>query len=966
MALMLNLEHKGLNRSVSTDVDESGVFEAIVAVTELEDEVNDVIHAGAFEKSLRKRTPKGIFGHDWKIPIARTIEIKELRPGDPLLRRVAPDIARAGGGGLYVKAQYILGTQAGREAYEVHKAFGDDTAWSIGYKVMPGGAKQRGGTRHIYEMEVHEYSQVLWGAAPLAKSVSLKSLQPSEAKRDYSSDQRSKLASKGHALPDGSFPIVDEEDLRNAISLVHMASDPARAKTHVIKRARELDAVDALPSDWHAKSLIAAADELKDLFTNAAPTSTNLGFGESVRVGDNPHAFDDNGDGVCSICRLGPAEAVHVDEKTLEEKAQGGADRNRGNAEVLRRYWLRGAGAQKIRWGTDGDWRRCVALLTKHLGPRARGYCSLRHKEATGLWTGDAAHRRGVNSVKEHPDAVEVIVPSGIERDEYLTLIAEETARESNGDYALPGTLEEPVMDDIAEKVLERLETDGWIFDGDAAELIRGSVKMLLSTLDGAEIDVPVPDDVEVKDARRRVAYDAESDAFVDEAIERRNATPDEALRGVTKALADVLEVKHDAPWTPEYHPGKHDDPRWKKPKGDNRRALSRAETAQRRKARKLRGEDGGGDDALRRKARRLRTGDDFKRSEDPPRREEPAQRVTAGSGPDDDRIVDPNGDEYEAYDGDFGTDDDVRMQLEALANGETEVDSELWEELNDEIERRGLEVDPDVWDRADRRMSAFDDGDDDVFDDDDDDVTTYSDTELADALRDPDASGWSDEALEAARAEQDRRRAREASEAQLRDVLGDRTDDVSVEAARAELVRRGYANDESDPRVRSIEEMRAELDESLASGDAERAEALTRELAQRGRAPTTENGRLARLGGDDPDPGYMHDIQREALGSDFSTRDGRAKFRSWVHDRFGDAQLREIRALAREQGAPKNHLGRSKAEALDALASAIMSRQPRPRSSESDAPRQVRRKPTWKSLDADLAEFRQLRDELA
>lgn len=71
---------------------------------------------------------------------------------------------------------------------------------------------------------------------------------------------------------------------------------------------------------------------------------------------------------------------------------EGGLDRNRGNAEKLRRYWLYGKGAAKIRWGTDGDWTRCVRQLSKYLGPRAKGYCALRHKEATGMWTGDRRH----------------------------------------------------------------------------------------------------------------------------------------------------------------------------------------------------------------------------------------------------------------------------------------------------------------------------------------------------------------------------------------------------------------------------------------------------------------------------------------------------------------------------------------------------------------------------------------------
>ncbi len=74
--------------------------------------------------------------------------------------------------------------------------------------------------------------------------------------------------------------------------------------------------------------------------------------------------------------------------------AEGGLDRNRGNAEKLRRYWLYGKGAAKIRWNTPGDWTRCYRNLMKYMGPRAKGYCALRHKEATGLWTGDKLHRQ--------------------------------------------------------------------------------------------------------------------------------------------------------------------------------------------------------------------------------------------------------------------------------------------------------------------------------------------------------------------------------------------------------------------------------------------------------------------------------------------------------------------------------------------------------------------------------------------
>ena len=83
-------------------------------------------------------------------------------------------------------------------------------------------------------------------------------------------------------------------------------------------------------------------------------------------------------------------EAISVAQAII---AAGGADRNRGNAEKLRRYWTRGKGALKIRWGQPGDWKRCVKHLSKYLGARSKGYCQLRHKEALGIYTATHAKR---------------------------------------------------------------------------------------------------------------------------------------------------------------------------------------------------------------------------------------------------------------------------------------------------------------------------------------------------------------------------------------------------------------------------------------------------------------------------------------------------------------------------------------------------------------------------------------------
>lgn len=64
-------------------------------------------------------------------------------------------------------------------------------------------------------------------------------------------------------------------------------------------------------------------------------------------------------------------------------------------ANNLESYWKRGAGSAKIRWGTDGDFTRCVRKLTKHVGSeRAKRICAQWHKDKTGIWPG---HHGGDN-----------------------------------------------------------------------------------------------------------------------------------------------------------------------------------------------------------------------------------------------------------------------------------------------------------------------------------------------------------------------------------------------------------------------------------------------------------------------------------------------------------------------------------------------------------------------------------------
>lgn len=74
-------------------------------------------------------------------------------------------------------------------------------------------------------------------------------------KRAYSEDERDSMAKKGNALPDGSFPIADEEDLKNAIQAYGRAKDKNAAKAHIIKRALDLGKEDLIPLNWAPKKM---------------------------------------------------------------------------------------------------------------------------------------------------------------------------------------------------------------------------------------------------------------------------------------------------------------------------------------------------------------------------------------------------------------------------------------------------------------------------------------------------------------------------------------------------------------------------------------------------------------------------------------------------------------------------------------------------------------------------------------
>lgn len=65
--------------------------------------------------------------------------------------------------------------------------------------------------------------------------------------REYSDEERKDMADKGLALPDGSFPIKDLEDLKNAIQAYGRSKDQSTTAKFIVKRAKALSAEDLIP-----------------------------------------------------------------------------------------------------------------------------------------------------------------------------------------------------------------------------------------------------------------------------------------------------------------------------------------------------------------------------------------------------------------------------------------------------------------------------------------------------------------------------------------------------------------------------------------------------------------------------------------------------------------------------------------------------------------------------------------------
>jgi hypothetical protein len=101
--------------------------------------------------------------------------------------------------------------------------------------------------REAPEMEAKQWEAMM---AFLLKSVNTP--DPSVEARDFSTEDRSKMSEEHKAMPDGSYPIMTVEDLKNAIRAIGRtpAGKRAAVKRHIRKRAVQLGHPEMIPPNW--------------------------------------------------------------------------------------------------------------------------------------------------------------------------------------------------------------------------------------------------------------------------------------------------------------------------------------------------------------------------------------------------------------------------------------------------------------------------------------------------------------------------------------------------------------------------------------------------------------------------------------------------------------------------------------------------------------------------------------------
>ncbi len=165
--------------------DAEGTVEAVVSVLGIVDDGDDIIHPGAYTKTLSERGQRArvtvLDQHNTssvRNVVGRPLDIREIGRDDlpEDIRAEYPDAA----GGLYTHTQFALDTVAGRETFALI-AGGFVREYSIGFEIMQADVSKitdREGkprtVRNIRAVRLWEYSPVIWGMNPATATLDAK------------------------------------------------------------------------------------------------------------------------------------------------------------------------------------------------------------------------------------------------------------------------------------------------------------------------------------------------------------------------------------------------------------------------------------------------------------------------------------------------------------------------------------------------------------------------------------------------------------------------------------------------------------------------------------------------------------------------------------------------------------------------------------------------------------------------
>lgn len=167
----MDFERKSFAFKASTD-EAKGIVEAVVSVFGNKDSDGDVLVKGAFAGSIQKSKatgdyPPGVWMHDWTQPVCKTLDMWEAEDG------------------LHVKGQFFADDPDSWKAFTKIKN-GLIKQYSFGFKTLKD--EQKSDARHILDVDMYEWSPVLYGANSSTYTAAVKgevpATQPLEAHFD--------------------------------------------------------------------------------------------------------------------------------------------------------------------------------------------------------------------------------------------------------------------------------------------------------------------------------------------------------------------------------------------------------------------------------------------------------------------------------------------------------------------------------------------------------------------------------------------------------------------------------------------------------------------------------------------------------------------------------------------------------------------------------------------------------------